>query len=278
MSLWNGAIVIVTGAASGIGRAISEALIVRGAEVWLADIDASSAEQAERALGRRAHAVELDVRRADAFQELVDRVGEEHGRIDFLFNNAGIGVGGEAHELRAEHWDRVIDVNVRGVTNGVAAAYPVMVRQRRGHIVNTASVAGLAPVPLLTPYAMSKHAVVGLSTSLRMEAVRFGVRVSALCPGPIDTPLLDTRGPSDLPQPWVPDLRRYLGRITGPSYPASKLAEAALRGVEANQPLIIVPGAARAGVWLQRLAPGLLAAWVRRAARAELREKPPSSA
>jgi len=104
-----------------------------------------------------------------------------------MVNNAGIGVGGEASELTLAHWERVIDVNLRGVIHGVHAAYPVMIAQRSGHIVNTASLAGLMPSPWLTPYAMTKHAVVGLTLSLRAKAAAHGVRVTAVCPGVVDT-------------------------------------------------------------------------------------------
>ena len=87
-----------------------------------------------------------------------------------MFNNAGVGVAGEVDELSLEHWNRALDVNVRGVIHGVHAAYPLMLAQGFGHIVNTASPAGLMPSPLIAPYGMSKHAVVGLSLSLRIEA------------------------------------------------------------------------------------------------------------
>jgi NADP-dependent 3-hydroxy acid dehydrogenase YdfG len=125
MSIWSDSTAIVTGAGSGIGLALSEALIDRGAVVWLTDVNRAATEEAAARLGEHAHAVELDVRDAAAVRDLIGRVATERGRLDFLFNNAGIGVGGEAHELHVEHYDRIIDINIRGVTNGIAAGYPI---------------------------------------------------------------------------------------------------------------------------------------------------------
>jgi NAD(P)-dependent dehydrogenase (short-subunit alcohol dehydrogenase family) len=140
-------IAIVTGAASGIGQALAGALVSRGDTVVLADIDGEGAERAASELARRGPGTGspavLDVRDAAAVQALVDETRDKHGRLDLMVNNAGIGVGGDAGELLLAHWDRVIDVNLRGVVHGVHAAYPLMIRQRSGQIVNTASLAGL---------------------------------------------------------------------------------------------------------------------------------------
>jgi NAD(P)-dependent dehydrogenase (short-subunit alcohol dehydrogenase family) len=277
MSNWNGATVIVTGAASGIGLALSRAMLARGAEVWMSDVNVEGVEQAAAELGSKAHAERLDVRDAEAFRDLVERVARERGRIDYLFNNAGIGLGGESHEIGVEHYDRIIDVNIRGVTNGVAAAYPLMVKQRSGHIVNTASLAGLVPGPLMAGYTMTKHAVVGLTTSIRLEAERHGVHVSALCPSVIETPILDSQMPSDLAQPsWRPDARRYLSKYGAP-YPVDRLADEALRGVEQNRALIIVPNSAKMAALVARMAPGLLARMTRKALGEALAERPASA-
>src|SRR6516225_4102198 len=196
-------IAIITGAASGIGRALASALVTRGDTVVVADVDGEGAERVAGELARRgpgtATSAVVDVRDAGTVRALVDQVRDQHGRLDVMVNNAGIGIGGEAGELALAHWERVIDVNLRGVVHGVHAAYPVMIAQRSGHIVNTASLAGLVPAPLLTPYAMTKHAVVGLSLSLRAEAAAHGVRVTAVCPGVVDTPILDSVSPDDLP-------------------------------------------------------------------------------
>jgi len=276
-SNWKGAIAIVTGAASGIGLALSSALLKRGAIVWMVDVDAAGVNQAAAKLGSSAHPVVLDVRDAPGIRDLVQGVARDSGRLDFLFNNAGIGMGGEVYDLTVEHFDRVIDVNIRGVVNGSVAAYPLMVKQRSGHIVNTASLAGLTAVPLLTPYAMTKHAVVGFSSSLRLEATNYGVRVSALCPGAIETPILDKGNPSDLPPlPWKPNARRYLASLAGrrPPYPAGNLAEDALRGVERNQELIISPANARIGAFLYRMLPGMLQSAGQKALMAERKYRP----
>jgi NAD(P)-dependent dehydrogenase (short-subunit alcohol dehydrogenase family) len=275
MSRWQGAVAIVTGAASGIGLALSKAMIARGATVWMTDVNAAGVESAANALGANARWRALDVRDAEAFRELIERVASEHGRVDYLFNNAGIGVGGEAHELTVAHYDRIIDINVRGVVHGVVAAYPIMMKQKSGHIVNTASMAGLIAAPLMAPYALTKHAVVGLSLSLRGEAANFGVRVSALCPSAIETPILDSNNPADLPQSsWRPNLRRYLTTLGGSPYPVERLADDTLCGVEKNRALIIIPRTARIGALVHRLFPGLIAYAASKALATELAERP----
>lgn len=250
------AVAVVTGGGSGIGKALSLALAKRGARVWVTDRNGESAEAVARACGGVART--LDVVDGDAVKRTVEEVVKEDGRLDYLFNNAGIGVGGEVQELTAAHFDRVLDVNTRGVVHGVLAAYPLMVRQRSGHIINVASAAGLMPSPFLVPYAMSKHAVVGLSTSLRVEAVAYGVRVSVLCPTAIETPILDSDNPPDLPRiRWKPDVRRFLTRVAGPPYPADRLAEETLDAVVKNVGIIVLPAHARL-VWrVSRLLPAL---------------------
>jgi NAD(P)-dependent dehydrogenase (short-subunit alcohol dehydrogenase family) len=260
---FEGKVAIVTGAASGIGAALSAALARRGATVVLADIDEAGAKATADALHAgppgRASGVHLDVTDAAHVAELVDRVAQDHGHLDLLFNNAGVGISGEARHLTLAHWQRSIDVNLRGVIHGVVAAYPRMIAQRRGHIVNTASLAGLLPSPMLTPYGMAKHAVVGLSTSLRMEAAPHGVRVTVVCPGVIDTPILDKTNPTDLPPvPSVPDARAVLTRMIGTPYPAAALAEDVLNGVARNRPIIVAPRHARVPWRLYRLSPRLI--------------------
>ena len=242
---------IVTGGASGIGRALGAALLAAGAHVVLADLDGEAAETAAadlaagRATGRpgSVRGVALDVRNRAQVQAVVDDTIHERGRLDYLFNNAGVSLCGETHLLPPEHWDRTIDVNLRGVVNGVIAAYPHMVRQGHGHIVNTSSGAGLVGPPLTAPYATTKHAVVGLSTTLRPEAALHGVRVSVLCPGAVDTPILDSVPAADLPPaaPGTLSGREFLGMLGVRPTGADRVAALALRGVARNRAIIVAP-------------------------------------
>lgn len=265
---------IVTGGASGIGRALAGRLRDAGAHVVLADVDEAVhrvADEVESAAanGGSARGVVLDVRNRAAVQALVDEVVHTHGQLDLMFNNAGISLGGPTEELPGEYWDRIIDVNLGGVVNGVLAAYPGMVASGRGHIVNTASAAGLLPAPFATAYTTTKHAVVGLSTALRAEAAAHGVQVSVLCPGMVETPILDSTPPGDLPAGARSTLtgRQYLE--TGGMSPMSPddLARRALRAVARNRAIIVIPAKVRAGWLLGRLSPGLIDAFGRYSAR-----------
>ena len=249
---------IVTGAGSGIGAALSRALVASGAEVVCADLDLAAAERtAASATGPgSARAVELDVTSATDVAGLVAAVAQEHGTLDLMFNNAGISIGGETQELTLDHWDSIIDVNIRGVVHGVHAAYPLMVRQRGGHIVNTASMGGLMAAGLLTSYVMTKHAVVGLSLALRSEAAAFGVGVTAVCPSAVDTPILD---------------KGAVGRFHGRDYflkgqgvrrplDPDVLAAQVLAAVAADRPLLVTPRTARIAWRIGRLSPSFVAA------------------
>ncbi|MCC7536413.1 MAG: SDR family oxidoreductase [Deltaproteobacteria bacterium] len=256
---YEGAVTLVTGGASGIGRALGEELARRHAEVWLADLQHAAAEEVAariRRLGGRATAVHLDVTDGAAFERVVAELFAKAGRLDYFFNNAGILVMGNARFYEAPDWDKQLDVNVRGVCNGVRAVYPRMVAQGFGHIVNTASVAGLVAIPLLTGYSMTKHAVVGLSKALRVEAAGYGVRVSALCPGVIRTPIvhggvfgraLHTIEPERMQRVW----EQWLPSEVEP------LVEGALACVARNEGVIVLPRWLRALTLAVRVAPAL---------------------
>jgi NAD(P)-dependent dehydrogenase (short-subunit alcohol dehydrogenase family) len=259
-------VAIVTGGASGIGRALGAALVRRGDRVVLADVEGATAvEVAEQltAVGPgTASGAAVDVQDAAAVAALVTDTAARHGRLDLMFNNAGLGIGGPVEELALTHWDRAIDVNLRGVVHGVHAAYPVMLRQGFGHIVNTASLAGLLPSPGSAPYSATKWAVVGLSLSLRGEAAPRGVRVSVVCPGGVDTPILDKGMPPDLPR--VPtaeatDTRAVITKLSGGHlYSADALAADVLRGLDRNRAFIVAPRQARILWRLMRLSPSLM--------------------
>ena len=258
MKNWKNATAIITGGGSGIGRALARAMSARGTQVLVTDINQQAAERVATECGSLASAALLDVRDADHVSAVVEKFARDSGRLDYIFNNAGIGVAGETDEIPLQAWQHIIDINLRGVLHGVLAAYPLMVKQGSGHIINTASLAGLGPAPLLAPYAMTKHAVVGLSTSLRLEGAARGVRVSVLCPSAIETPLLDSGNPADVLIAWAPDVRRFLSALTGPPYPVEKCAEQTLDAIDDNKSIIVLPGRARLAWRLGRLFPNLV--------------------
>ena len=190
---FGGKTAIVTGGGSGIGAALTRALAAAGRDVVCADLDEVAASRTAASVTGpgTARAAALDVTDAAAVQALVDAV-----EPDLLFNNAGITFGGETEDLTLAQWNAIIDVNIRGVVHGVAAAYPLMVKRggtgvSGGQIVNTASMGGLMAAGLITSYVMTKHAVVGLSLALRTEAAAKGVGVTVVCPAAVDTPILD---------------------------------------------------------------------------------------
>lgn len=252
-------VAIVTGGASGIGQALCEELGRRGAAgVVVADVNVEGAHEvaaAITAVGGRAQAAELDVTQAEAVQALVEQTASQHGRLDLMFNNAGISTWGEMRDMTLDHWQRIVDVNLWGVIYGTMSAYGVMVGQGFGHIVNTASSAGLAPSPFATAYVTTKHGVVGLSTTLRVEGVGLGVKVSVVCPGFIRTGIGDA-------MEFVTQLEGGTKEFVAAAIPKmmepDDCARVILRGVERNKAIITVTGLARVAWWLNRLNPGLM--------------------
>jgi NAD(P)-dependent dehydrogenase (short-subunit alcohol dehydrogenase family) len=257
-------VAIITGGASGIGRALGEELALRGCEVVLADRQHELAAEVAKGIGERggrATAATLDVRSLPAWKAVADATLARSGHIDYLFNNAGIAVGGEMDKYAPEDWDDVIDVNLRGVAYGVQTVYPIMVRQRSGHVVNTASVAGLVAAAGEGSYNATKHAVVGLSKTLRVEGKTHGVRVSVLCPGAIRTPIL-TGGVFGRLNMGLSD--EAVMRLWERAYPMAPdaFARRALDAVARNEAIIVVPGWWKALWYLERLSPSLsMAMW-----------------
>jgi NAD(P)-dependent dehydrogenase (short-subunit alcohol dehydrogenase family) len=251
MSLFQDKVCLITGAASGIGRGLSEALARQGARVVVADLDAEGAERVASGIGERAVARRIDVADAAAVEALVREVAATYGRLDYVFNNAGYAVHGESLDSTVEQWRRIVDVNLMGVVYGSLAAYRIMAEQGHGHIVNTASLAGLVGSASFSSYAMTKAGVVMLSRMLRYEGLDKGVRVTAICPGFIKTGIYEnatynrveqTRAFSQIPFPLM-ELEPAIAKI--------------LDGVARNRELIVFPFYARIFWWLTRIAPRL---------------------
>ncbi len=243
---------MVTGAASGIGRAIATAFAGRDHHVVVTDVDGAAATAVAehlRVTGHAASAYRLDVTDAHAFVTVVDAVEQEQGTLDVLVNNAGVPIGGPSHELPLARWRQVVDVNLMGVIHGVTAVYPRMVARGAGMIVNTASLSAFTAVPTSVAYAASKHAVLGLSRSLRGEGAVHGVRVHVLCPGFVDTPLLhheESGGHS---------FARVSRTLRHPVVTPEQVATALLRGLDRDRGVIITPRSAALTRWAEVLAP-----------------------
>lgn len=194
-STFTGKSVLVTGGASGIGRAAAITFAREGARVTVSDVDAAGGEQTVadiRQAGGDAHFIKADIAKSADVEALIGKVVAAYGRLDCAFNNAGIEIEhlplADADEAT---FDRIMNVNVKGVWLCMKHEIRQMLQQGGGVIVNTASVAGLVGAPLQPIYAASKHAVVGLTKTAAAEYGRFGIRINAVCPGIIRTPMLD---------------------------------------------------------------------------------------
>ncbi|MFC1521338.1 SDR family NAD(P)-dependent oxidoreductase [Elusimicrobiota bacterium] len=253
MGIFKDKIAIVTGGASGIGRAIVEELARRGAAVIIADIQIELAREVAQAITRAsgtAKAVNLDVTDHEAVKKLVANTAAEYGRLDYMFNNAGVAIFAEARDASYDDWKKVIDVDLYGPVNGSIAAYAVMVKQGFGHIINTASMAGLVPASHLSWYVTSKHGVVGLSHSLRLEGAALGVKVSVVCPGLIKTPMYYS--------PMIRMDQEKLLKQAPKGMKPEKCARIILKGVEHNKATIMVTALAKIAYILYRISPGMM--------------------
>jgi NAD(P)-dependent dehydrogenase (short-subunit alcohol dehydrogenase family) len=187
-------IAIVTGAASGIGKATALTFGREGAKVMCADINAEGAEAVARTIadtGGEAASIKTDVIEEDDIKEMISATVTRWGRLDVLYNNAGIGTGNPVTQVSIEEWDRIIDINLRGVFLGTKHAILEMLKTGGGAIINTASDAGLMGTPMLSAYCASKGGVVMFTKATAVEWARMGIRVNCVCPGVIRTPILD---------------------------------------------------------------------------------------
>jgi NAD(P)-dependent dehydrogenase (short-subunit alcohol dehydrogenase family) len=246
---------LVTGAAAGIGRALCQELCRRGALVYAGDIQEEKlASLVASAEGPGSiTAVALDVSQSAEFAAAYAAILSDHGRLDLAINNAGIVIGGDFRETSIEDIEKITSINYWGVIYGTRQAYEIMVEQGRGQIVNVASPAGVMPVPMSTAYSATKHAVVGLSHSLRAEAALYGVQVNVVLPGMVKSELWENAintGDYDYKEEME---STSLAQIT-----AAEAALAILRGVERDQENIVFPLVNRIIVKLYQMFPGLL--------------------
>jgi NAD(P)-dependent dehydrogenase (short-subunit alcohol dehydrogenase family) len=249
-----GKVALVTGAGSGIGKATAQALARKGARVVVVDVDEARVGEMQRELGASCVlAKRVDVSKKDEMRALADDVHSALGPLDVLVNNAGVGHSGGVLDTKLEDWEWVIGVNLWGVVYGCHFFAPKMAQSGRGgHIANVASGFGLVAAPGVAPYCTTKFAVVGLTESLRAELAPYGVGVSAICPGVIDTDII-ARGRFVDEGMRAGVARTFKRRGRSPE----QVAQAIVRAIAKNVAVVPVGSEAWAGWIGKRLSPGL---------------------
>lgn len=254
-------IVLVTGGGSGIGQALCLELAFAGASVICTDVDGNKAQEtAVLATNGKVIAKKLDVTQVRDFESVTNRIVETYGRLDVIFNNAGIALSGEMRDMSPAQWKQILDVNLLGVVYGSQVAYKQMLRQGSGQIVNIASLAGLInDMVLLAPYSVSKRAVVSYSRSLRTEAKQLGIKVNVVCPGYIRTQIAVNSATANTNDDWNANACETIAvKGIGPE----KAARYMLEKIAANKGIIIFPFVYKPLLWGSVLFKGLYRIWM----------------
>ncbi|MBX3264047.1 MAG: SDR family NAD(P)-dependent oxidoreductase [Labilithrix sp.] len=251
--------VVVTGAASGIGRATAEALAREGARLYLCDVDSAGLAEAAAAIGRAVTLTrEVDVSKRDAVEAFAADVHASSGKaVDVLVNNAGVGLAGGILDTTLEDWEWVLSVNLWGVVHGCHYFLPRMVAEGRGgHVVNVASALGLFAAPNVVGYSASKFAVVGLSESMRAELAAHRVGVTTICPGVIDTNIVKTARFRQKDAVSARD--RVVAMYKKRAYSPERVADAVVRSIKLGRGVVPVTVEAWLAYYVKRFAPGLV--------------------
>lgn len=244
----HGKVIVITGASSGIGAAMAKELLGRGALTVLAARSGDKLRQQVQALGERSSYVCLDVTADASVQSCVEEVMRRHGRIDVWINNAGYGVFERAADAPLEHFAGMMDVNYMGTVRCVKEVLPHMLQAGAGQIVNIASLAGKAGSAKSSGYSATKHAVLGFTNSLRQELAGTGIQVTAINPGPIDTPFFDKADPGG----------HYVNNIRWMMLKPEKVARVTADAIAKGKREVDLPFFAGLGAKILQLFPGLV--------------------
>lgn len=252
---FSGKVALVTGAGSGIGRALAAQLTMAGATVYAIDRDAAAVGSLTQKAGAcgKLYPVVFDVTDSAAYAKAVATIERDEDSIDFLFNNAGVTMLAEAHMLEFSRWKWLLDINVMGVATGIHQVYPRMIRQGGGHIVNTASIAGSTGYATAAAYTASKACILELTRSLRAEARTYGISVSVGCPGYVDSRIFTQE------RVVGAELHAVIDDLPVKMMSADKAAEVLLKGVSRGRQTIVFPLSARILWHMSHWIPSLLA-------------------
>lgn len=247
MNIFKDKVAFITGAASGIGLGMSRRIAELGGRVVLADIDSERLDAAAQdPIFRHCELQVLDVTRFEDFQVALTEARRKLGRIDYLFNNAGVGGTLPIENATVNHWKRIIDLNVFGVINGVMSVLPIMKEQRHGYIVNTSSISGLIPFAGQALYNTTKFAITGLSLSLEKELRQFNIDISIICPGMVRTRIFY--------KPILGDEASEKNvKIPKEAISVEKAVESIIDGIRKKKRIIITPKFLKGYYWKYRL-------------------------
>lgn len=250
-----GKVAIITGAGSGLGRAIAEYFAQKDGIVVIADINLNSANDTLNRIkekGGEGLALEVDVGNAKEVDKMISVTNDKYGRIDYLFNNAGAAINGEFKDMTLNHWQKMMNVNFWGIVYACQSVYPIMIKQGYGFIINVASFAGLLPGGLMTSYSSSKFAAVGFTLNLRSEAKQYGINVTALCPSYLETPM--HKSAQNVTDYVIEHDKKYRAKKHNWPTPEDCINHM-MRGVRKNKCIIVSPRKQIIFWWMYRLFP-----------------------